>query len=71
MRPGAFVRATSSRAVPRPGADRIAVLDVPAKLARRVRLLSSGHGRKSDEADALSVGVAAHTAPRLYTARTD
>lgn len=53
------------------GADGIAVLDVPAKLARRVRLLSSGHGRKNDEADALSVGVAAHTAPRLHTARTD
>jgi transposase len=47
------------------------VLDVPAELARRVRLLSSGHARKSDEADALPVGVAAHTAPRLHTARTD
>ena len=53
------------------GVDGNAVLDVPAKLARRVRLLSSGHGRKSDKADALSVGVAAHTAPRLHTARTD
>jgi transposase len=34
--------------------DAIAVTDVPAKLARRVRLLSTGHGRKSDQADALS-----------------
>jgi hypothetical protein len=43
-------------------ADGNAVLDVPAKLARRVRLLSSGHGRKTDLADALSVGIAAQTA---------
>jgi transposase len=47
------------------------VVDVPAKLARRVRLLSSGHGRKSDEADALSVGIAAHTATRLHTVTVD
>jgi hypothetical protein len=38
---------------------------------RRVRLLSSGHGRKTDEADALSVGIAAHTATRLHTATVD
>jgi hypothetical protein len=31
----------------------------PAKLAARVRLLSTGHGLKSNEADAVSVGVAA------------
>jgi hypothetical protein len=47
------------------------VLDVPAKLARRVRLLSSGHGRKTDEADALSVGIAAQTATGLHIARLD
>jgi transposase len=52
-------------------ADDIAVLDVPAKLARRVRLLSNGHGRKNDEADALSVGIAAQTATGLYLARLD
>jgi transposase len=52
-------------------ADDIPVVDVPAKLARRIRLLSCGHGRKSDEADALSVGVAAHTAPRLHTVQVD
>ncbi|GAA1320030.1 hypothetical protein GCM10009610_47940 [Pseudonocardia xinjiangensis] len=43
-------------------ADGLAVLDVPAKLAARVRALSTGHGRKTDEADAVSVGVAAWTA---------
>jgi hypothetical protein len=41
--------------------ESIAVVDVPAKLAARVRLLSTGHGRKSDEADAASVGIAALT----------
>jgi transposase len=35
------------------------VLDVPAKLAARARLLSSGSGRKSDLADAGSVAAAA------------
>jgi transposase len=37
------------------------VLDVPAKLAARVRVLSVGHGRKSDPDDAASVSVAART----------
>jgi transposase len=36
-----------------------------------VRLLSSGHGRKTDEADALSVGIAAQTATGLHIARLD
>jgi transposase len=45
----------------------IAVVDVPAKLAARVRVLSTGHGRKSDAADALSVGIAALTATGLHT----
>ncbi len=52
-------------------ADQIAVLDVSAKLARRVRLLSTGHGRKSDPADALSVGVAAWSAPALRSGEID
>ncbi|WP_406079077.1 IS110 family transposase [Micromonospora sp. NBC_00858] len=52
-------------------ADHIDVVDVPAKLARRVRMLSTGHGRKTDQADALSVGIAAHTATRLNTAVID
>jgi transposase len=33
------------------------VLDVPAKLAARVRVLSVGHGRKSDPDDAVSVAI--------------
>jgi transposase len=52
-------------------ADGIEVIDVPAKLAARVRLLSTGHGRKTDEADAVSVGIAALTATRLNTATVD
>jgi transposase len=36
-------------------ADDIEVIDVPPKLATRVRVLSIGHGRKNDDADALSV----------------
>ncbi|MEU1548386.1 transposase [Nocardia sp. NPDC005745] len=43
--------------------DGIECLDVPAKLAHRVRMLSTGHGRKNDEADALSVGSPRATAP--------
>jgi Transposase len=41
------------------------VVDVPAKLAARVRVLSVGHGRKSDPHDAVSVAVAAQSAPQL------
>ena len=41
------------------------VVDVPAKLAARVRLLSAGHGRKSDAHDAVSVAVAALGTTRL------
>ncbi|MEU4595432.1 transposase [Micromonospora aurantiaca] len=52
-------------------ADDIGVVDVPAKLARRVRMLSTGHGRKTDQADALSVGIAAHTATGPNTAVVD
>ena len=52
-------------------ADGIEVTDVPAKLAARVRVLSTGHGRKTDEADAISVGIAALTATRLTTASVD
>ena len=52
-------------------ADGIEVTDVPAKLAARVRVLSTGHGRKTDEADAISVGIAAPTATRLNTASVD
>jgi transposase len=52
-------------------ADGIEVLDVPAKLAARVRLLSTGHGRKNDDADAVSVGIAALTSRTLNAAQID
>ena len=48
---------------PRLVGDGEQVLDVPAKLAARARLLSVGHGRKSDPHDAVSVAIAAHSAP--------
>jgi transposase len=41
--------------------DGVEVIDVPAKLASRVRQLATGHGRKSDQVDAFSVAVAALT----------
>ena len=46
-------------------------IDVSAKLARRIRIMSTGHGRNTDQADARSVGIAAHTATRLNTAVVD
>lgn len=52
-------------------ADRIEVIDVPAKLAARVRLLSTGHGRKNDDADAISVGVVALTSSSLNSTEID
>jgi hypothetical protein len=42
-----------------------------AKLAARVRALSAGRGRKTDEADAVSVGVAAWTATSLVSVQFD
>jgi transposase len=47
------------------------VLDVPAKLAARVRVLSVGHGRKSDPHDAVSVAVAARSVPQLRQVRVE
>ena len=35
------------------------VVDVPAKLAARIRVFSQGHGRKTDRDDAVSIGLAA------------
>jgi transposase len=35
------------------------VIDVPPKLSARVRVLSTGHGRKTDAADAISTALAA------------
>jgi transposase len=51
--------------------DGIDAVDVPPKLATRVRLLSTGHGRKNDDADAFSVGIAALSASGLRDARVD
>jgi transposase len=48
------------------------VLDVPATLAARVRVLGTGRSNKNDPNDALSVAVAALRAPRLaLVARAD
>jgi transposase len=44
------------------------VVDVPAKLSARVRLLSRGHGRKTDQADALSTALAACSTAELQPA---
>ena len=41
------------------------VVDVPGKLAARVRVLSVGHGRKSDLDDAVSVAIASQSVPQL------
>lgn len=54
--------------VTRLSADHISAIDVPAKLAARVRVLSIGHGRKTDDTDALSVGIAALTSQTLNIA---
>jgi len=51
--------------------DGIDVVDVPAKLAARVRMLSTGHGRKNDDADAVSVGIAARSARTLNSAAVE
>jgi transposase len=53
-------------------ADDEKVVDVPAKLAARVRVLSVGHGRKTDPDDAVSVAVAAqHTVSLRQVDRED
>ena len=43
----------------------------PGQLAARVRLLSSSHGRKNDDADAISIGIAAMTAAHINTVQVD
>jgi transposase len=47
-------------------ADGEQVIDVPAKLAARVRELSTGHGRKYDPGDAVSIALAALGSQRLH-----
>ena len=44
------------------------VVDVPAKLSARVRLLSTGHGRKTDRADAVSTALGACSTAELQRA---
>jgi len=52
-------------------ADGEHVVDVPAKLAARARMLDTGHGRKTDAHDAHSVAVAAVRAKKLRTLTLD
>jgi transposase len=47
------------------------VLDVPAKLAARVRVFSQGHGRKTDRDDAVSIGLAALNAAGVQAVQPD
>jgi transposase len=47
------------------------VLDVPAKLAARVRVCSRGHGRKTGKNDAVSVGLAALDGTGVVPVATD
>ena len=47
------------------------VLDVPAKLAARVRVFSQGHGRKTDRDDAVSIGLAALDAAGVQAVQAD
>jgi transposase len=52
-------------------ADGELVLDVPAKLAARVRVYSQGHGRKTDKHDAVSIGLAALEATGILPVACD
>jgi hypothetical protein len=52
-------------------ADGETVVDVPAKLAARVRVFDTGNGRKTDPADAHSVAVVALRTPSLVQVRVD
>lgn len=47
------------------------VVDVPAKLAARVRVYSRGHGRKTDADDAVSIGLAALNSNGVLAVRAD
>jgi hypothetical protein len=51
--------------------DGEAVLDVPAKLAARVRVYSQGHGRKTDADDAVSIRLAALNSTGVAVVRRD
>ena len=47
------------------------VIDVPAKLATRVRVYSTGHGNKTERADAVAIGRAALHSKHLRMVRLD
>jgi len=47
------------------------VVDVPAKLAARVRLFDTGHNRKTDARDAHSIAIVAVRTPTLRVLRVD
>jgi len=47
------------------------VVDVPAKLATRVRVYSTGHGTKTDDTDAVAIARAALHSRRLRMVRPD
>src|SRR5690348_14478023 len=47
------------------------VVDVPAKLAARVRLFDTGHNRKTDARDAHSIAVVAVRTPNLRVLKVD
>ncbi len=47
------------------------VIDVPAKLATRVRVYSTGHGTKTDQADAVAIAKAAVHSKHLRTVHPD
>ncbi|HZK36422.1 MAG TPA: transposase, partial [Aeromicrobium sp.] len=47
------------------------VVDVPAKLAARVRLFDTGHNRKTDALDAHSIAVVAVRTPTLRVLKLD
>jgi transposase len=52
-------------------ADGEIVFDVPAKLAARTRVFSTGHGRKTDATDAHSIAVVAARTPDLTQVTVD
>jgi transposase len=52
-------------------ADGEPVVDVPAKLSARVRVFSTGQGRKTDATDAHSVAVVAVRSPNLRAVQVD
>ncbi|HKC29353.1 MAG TPA: IS110 family transposase, partial [Jatrophihabitans sp.] len=52
-------------------ADGESVVDVPAKLAARVRVYSQGHGRKTDVDDAVSIALAALNSAGIAAVHTD